>query len=203
MPGIVRSGLDRHKGHASPTPSPFHQTNYTGGSSNVLVNGAKAIRIGDKTTCGDPASGGSSTVFINGIGVHRRGDATSGHGSWVPNSAATGSGNVFSDGGPPGGGIRVSHKVIINYSGDISSGINFNFSGNTDNVTATSGQFTFTTTSSEGIMTFTHFGSDADGFSSITSDNGDGATWDGTTLGNLGTTDGGETTFTIVAQSIN
>ena len=92
MPGIVRSGLDRHAGHASPTPSPFHQTNYTGGSSNVLVNGAKAIRIGDTTSCGDPASGGSSTVFINGIGVHRRGDATSGHGSWVPNSAATGSG---------------------------------------------------------------------------------------------------------------
>ena len=101
MPGVVRSETDSHKGHASPTPSPFHQTNYTGGSSNVKVNGKSVIRIDDKTTCGDPASGGSGTVFVNNKGVHRKGDATSGHGSWVPNSAASGSGNVFANGPNP------------------------------------------------------------------------------------------------------
>lgn len=95
MPGIVRSGLDSHVGHASPTPSPFHKTSYTGGSPNVFVNGAAVIRKGDKTSCGDPAVGASATVFVNNKGVHRKGDATSGHGSWVPNSAATGSTNVF------------------------------------------------------------------------------------------------------------
>jgi uncharacterized Zn-binding protein involved in type VI secretion len=96
MPGCVRSGLDKHVGHASPTPNPFHQTSYTGGSSNVSINGAASIRVGDSTTCGDPAVGGSSTVKVNGIAIHRIGDATGGHGSWVANSAATGSSNVIS-----------------------------------------------------------------------------------------------------------
>ena len=52
--------------------------------------------MGDSTSCGDPAVGGSSTVRVNSIAIHRVGDATGGHGSWVPNSAATGSSNVFS-----------------------------------------------------------------------------------------------------------
>jgi uncharacterized Zn-binding protein involved in type VI secretion len=95
MPGIVRSGKDSHAGHASPTPSPFHKTSYVGGSPNVFVNDAAVIRKGDKTSCGDPAVGKSSKVFVNNIGVHRKGDGTGGHGSWVPNSAATGSSNVF------------------------------------------------------------------------------------------------------------
>ena len=95
MPGIVRSAIDSHVGHASPTPNPFHQTAYTGGSTNVITNGANTIRQGDATSCGDPAVGASSTVFVNGKGVHRQGDATGGHGSWVANSAATGSSNVF------------------------------------------------------------------------------------------------------------
>jgi uncharacterized Zn-binding protein involved in type VI secretion len=95
MPGIVRSGTDSHVGHASPTPNPFHKTSYTGGSTNVITNGANTIRKGDTTSCGDPAVGASSTVFVNGKGVHRQGDGTGGHGSWIPNSAATGSGNVF------------------------------------------------------------------------------------------------------------
>ena len=38
---------------------------------------------------------GSTTVRVNSIAIHRVGDATGGHGSWVPNSAATGSSNVF------------------------------------------------------------------------------------------------------------
>ena len=35
---------DKHVGHASPTPSPFHQTAYTGGSLNVFANGKNVIQ---------------------------------------------------------------------------------------------------------------------------------------------------------------
>ena len=56
---------------------------------------AAAQRIGDKTSCTDPATGGSSTVFVNGKGVHRKGDATGGHASFVPNASNSGSGDVF------------------------------------------------------------------------------------------------------------
>jgi uncharacterized Zn-binding protein involved in type VI secretion len=55
------------------------------------------VRIGDTTVCGDPADAGSANVFANNIAVHRKGDATGGHGSWVPNSAKTGSDNVFAN----------------------------------------------------------------------------------------------------------
>ena len=96
MPACVRSGLDVHVGHASPTPNPFHQTAYTGGSLNVSINSAASIRVGDATSCGDPAVAGSSTVRVNSIAIHRVGDATGGHGSWVPNAASTGSSNVSS-----------------------------------------------------------------------------------------------------------
>ena len=98
MPAIVRKGLDKHIGHASPTPNPFHKTSYITGSSNVFVNGADTVRKGDITACGDPATGASSNVYVNGIQVHRKGDGTGGHGSWVGNAAATGSGNVFANG---------------------------------------------------------------------------------------------------------
>mgnify|MGYP001161459549 FL=1 len=99
MPGVVRVGLDSHVSHASPTPNPFHRTSYATGSSNVFTNGAKTVRIGDTTSCGDPATAGSPNVFVNGIKVHRLSDATGGHGSWVSNSAATASSNVFANGG--------------------------------------------------------------------------------------------------------
>ena len=95
MAAVTRVGLDKHIGHASPTPNPFHSTAYAEGSPDVFTNGAKTVRIGDKTSCTDPATGGSSTVFVNGIGVHRKGDGTGGHGSWVANLSASGSGNVF------------------------------------------------------------------------------------------------------------
>tara|TARA_B100001063_G_C16580644_1_gene460588 strand:- start:350 stop:643 length:294 start_codon:yes stop_codon:yes gene_type:complete len=95
MPEVTRVSKDQHVGHASPTPNPFHQTAYAVGSENVLTNSEKTVRIGDTTSCGDPATGGSTTVFVNGIGVHRKGDATGGHGSWIPNSSASGSDNVF------------------------------------------------------------------------------------------------------------
>ena len=61
------------------------------------LNSAKVVRIGDVTGCGDPAAGGSPNVFANNIAVHRIGDATAGHGSWVPNASASGSGNVFAN----------------------------------------------------------------------------------------------------------
>ena len=95
MPEVTRVGTDSHVGHASPTPNPFHQTAYASGSPDVFTNGAKTVRIGDSTSCGDPATGGSATVKVNGIGVHRKGDATGGHGSFVPNSSSSGSSNVF------------------------------------------------------------------------------------------------------------
>ena len=98
MAEVTRVGTDSHVGHASPTPSPFHQTAYAEGSANVFTNDAKTVRIGDKTSCGDPATAGSSTVFVNGIKVHRKGDATGGHGSWVPNASNSGSSNVFAGG---------------------------------------------------------------------------------------------------------
>lgn len=98
MPGVVRVEKDSHVGHASPTPNPFHKTSYAQGSPNVFTNDAKTVRIDDSTACGDPASGGSPNVYVNNIPVHRKGDATGGHGSWVPNSAATGSSNVFANG---------------------------------------------------------------------------------------------------------
>jgi uncharacterized Zn-binding protein involved in type VI secretion len=98
MPAIVRKGLDKHIGHASPTPNPFHKTSYATGSSNVYVNSAGAVRKGDVTACGDPATGASSNVYVNGIQVHCKGQGTGGHGSWVGNAAATGSGNVFANG---------------------------------------------------------------------------------------------------------
>ena len=96
MPACVRSGLDAHVGHASPTPNPFHKTSYTGGSPNVSINSAASIRVGDATSCGDPAVAGSSTVRVNSKKIHRVGDATGGHGSWVANAASTGSSNVNS-----------------------------------------------------------------------------------------------------------
>lgn len=91
---------DKHVGHASPTPSPFHQIAYTGGSLNVFANGKNVIRgeSTDSTSCGDPAVGGSSKVLVNGKKVHRKTDATGGHGSWVANASNEGSPDVFAGG---------------------------------------------------------------------------------------------------------
>lgn len=95
MPSIIREG-DRHIGHASPTPNPFHSTPYQAThQGNVYVNGKLAIVKGDSTACGDAAVGSSSSVYINNILVHRTGDATSGHQSWVPTIAADGSPNTI------------------------------------------------------------------------------------------------------------
>jgi len=108
MPGIVRSG-DAHVGHASPTPNPFHQTTYVPSQSTVYVNGKEVIRKQDSTSCGDPVAAWSPTVFVEGKEVHRLGDATDGHGSWVPNAAATSSGDVFADHGGKKAGKQGSY----------------------------------------------------------------------------------------------
>jgi uncharacterized Zn-binding protein involved in type VI secretion len=94
MPGAIRRIQDRHIGHASPSPNPFHSTNYATGSPNVMINNTGSVRVGDITFCTDGAAVGSPNVFVNGLKMHREGDATTGHGSWVPNQAATGSANV-------------------------------------------------------------------------------------------------------------
>jgi uncharacterized Zn-binding protein involved in type VI secretion len=96
MPGVVRNGVDKHIGHASPTPNPFHQTPYSNAAqSKVFADGSLVVVAGGSTSCGDGVSGKSGKVFAEGKGVHRIGDATSGHGSWVGNSAQTGSSKVF------------------------------------------------------------------------------------------------------------
>ena len=95
MPEVTRLD-DKHVGHASPTPNPFHQTAYVGGSGNVFANGKNVMRANqDSTSCGDPATVGSATVFVNNKPVHRKGDATGGHGSFVANASAEGSSDVF------------------------------------------------------------------------------------------------------------
>ena len=97
MPEVVRANVDVHEGHSSPSPGPYHQTSYTGGSPDVFTNNEPTIRIGDATICGDEAAAGSGTVYVNNIAVHRKLDATTGHGSWDANAAKTGSPTVFAD----------------------------------------------------------------------------------------------------------
>lgn len=94
MPELC-TDIDAHLGHFSLTPNPHHRTSYVAGlNSKVYAEGNLAIVQGDTTGCGDPAVGCSAKVFIGGIGVHRKGDATGGHGSWIPNAAASGSSKV-------------------------------------------------------------------------------------------------------------
>ena len=95
MTGIVRAGVDEHAGHSNPFGA-WHKTKYKTGSPNVFVNDAPAVRVGDKTECGDVAAEGSSSVFVNGRPVHRIGDATAGHDDFFPTTAETGSKDVIS-----------------------------------------------------------------------------------------------------------
>ena len=94
MPGVVRADVDKHIGHISTTPNPFHQFPYVAGQRSVFANNKPVIRQGDKTRCGDPATAGSDNVFAEGSPVHRIGDSTGGHGTFVANAAGSGSGNV-------------------------------------------------------------------------------------------------------------
>lgn len=87
---ITRDG-DKHIGHASPTPNPFHQTAYVPSVEKTYSDGKKIIVLGDSTSCGDPVSGTASKCYAEGSLIHRKGDATGGHGSWVPNASNEGS----------------------------------------------------------------------------------------------------------------
>ena len=98
MPAVVRKTIDTHSGHARLNPAaPFHRTNYTEGSPDVLANGFGVVRVGDGTQCTDKAKSGSPRVFANKKAIHRLGDPTTGHDGWQPNFAASGSHNVFAD----------------------------------------------------------------------------------------------------------
>ena len=210
MPGAVRQG-DAHVGHASGTPNPFHRTTYVSGQSTVYVNGRLVIRKTDKTSCGDPAIGHSGDVYAEGEPIHRLGDATSGHGSWPGNAASQASSDVIinsaetttQSNSPSVTPIAMyyRHYVVINYSGDIRGAISATFIAD-DNVARvyTGNPITFSTVFKSGKLSFVHSGIGANGFSTISSDNGGSSTWDGTTLGNLTTVNGGTTTFTLVAQ---
>ncbi len=84
MPGVSRKGMDSAGG------------TIVGGSSDVFVNGAGVVRIGDAIAGhGDPPhagpvmAAGLGSVLVNGIPICRAGDAAScGH-------AASGSGDVI------------------------------------------------------------------------------------------------------------
>ncbi|MCK7545668.1 PAAR domain-containing protein [Marinobacter bryozoorum] len=55
------------------------------GSSNVVIGGMPAARVGDKVVCrgpGDTIAKGSSSVFVNGQAVARVGDETE-HGGTI------------------------------------------------------------------------------------------------------------------------
>ena len=92
MPAQTRIG-DLNTGHDACPPVPLNE-----GSLNVLVNGRKAARVGDKYVAHgcvshpshqDYIAQGSSTVFINGIPAGRVGDPVI-----IGGSVAEGSPNV-------------------------------------------------------------------------------------------------------------
>lgn len=97
MPGIVRTILDVHTGHAA-RPGPYHKTYYAEGSPDVYANNEHVVRKSDPLTCGDKALAHSPNVFANNIPVHRKDDATTGHGTWPSVKAETGSGDVIVNG---------------------------------------------------------------------------------------------------------
>jgi len=80
MPGATRLG-DKNSGHDSCVP-----TSLTSGSSNVLINGKPAGRVGDTysshgciahSSHNDVIASGSGSVFINGLPAARIGDSVS------------------------------------------------------------------------------------------------------------------------------
>lgn len=91
MPGAVRLG-DSTTGHGC-----FPPTTLSSSSSNVLVNGIGAVKVGDTiiphccVTCHDGTqASGSGNVIINGTGAARVGDSIS-----CGDSNAAGSANVL------------------------------------------------------------------------------------------------------------
>ncbi len=72
-------------------PLPGHAVNPTvTGSPNVLINGLPALRVGDRSVCGDTVAEGMSTILVNGLPIAFLGSSTS-HGGTI----ITGSGDVL------------------------------------------------------------------------------------------------------------
>ncbi len=102
MPGAVRLG-DGHAGicdHGIPDCCPHGVAGvYVTASSDVIINGRGAVRVGDAVVHTCPHCGvgaavtGSSTVFANGRAVHRVGDLVVYPGG--AGAAVTGSGDVI------------------------------------------------------------------------------------------------------------
>lgn len=69
-------------------PLPGHGVNPTvSGSPNVLINGLPALRVGDKSACGDTVADGMSTILVNGIPIAFLGSSTSHGGAIITGSA--------------------------------------------------------------------------------------------------------------------
>ena len=84
-------------------------------------------RIGDADVAhcsGMTRAVGSPNVFANSIAIHRLGDATAGHGSWVPNAAATGSGNVFANEGGTTSNFVATQAPLIILSPEVAAVVN-------------------------------------------------------------------------------
>ena len=80
------AGISRLGDMCGPSPATFSPVPLVEGSSNVLVNGMPAGRVGDISSLScmtsypfscriDVMSQGSSSVFVNGIPVARMGDS--------------------------------------------------------------------------------------------------------------------------------
>lgn len=62
---------------------PGHGANPTvTGSPDVLINGLPALRVGDRSACGDTVAEGMSTILVNGLPIAFLGSSTS-HGGTI------------------------------------------------------------------------------------------------------------------------
>ena len=96
MPPVVRTNVDASTGHGGYEPRP----NTPNGSSDVIINGQGAVRVGDAwpphtdpsppDTHDGTQSGGSGSVFVNGQPLARIGDSIS-----CGDACAAGSQNVI------------------------------------------------------------------------------------------------------------
>lgn len=69
-------------------PLPGHSVNpAVTGSPNVLINGLPALRVGDRSACGDAVAEGMSSILVNGLPIAFLGSATS-HGGMIITGSA-------------------------------------------------------------------------------------------------------------------
>ena len=60
---VTRVGLDKHIGHLSPTPNPFHQTAYANGHLMFLLMVQRQLELVTTTSC----TGSSNRWVVNSI----------------------------------------------------------------------------------------------------------------------------------------